>query len=54
MRHSRHTGLSSTMTTLEASPPCIAYIDTGSGEPVVMIHLLVRHKGRMAELVRNP
>jgi len=38
MRQSRHTELSSNMSTSEANPPSIAYTDTGSGEPVVMIH----------------
>lgn len=38
MRHSRPTELSSNMITSEANPPYIAYTDTGSGEPVVMIH----------------
>jgi pimeloyl-ACP methyl ester carboxylesterase len=38
MRHSRHPELSFNITTSEANPPSIAHTDTGSGEPVVMIH----------------
>ena len=54
MRHSRHTELSFNMTTSEANPPSIAHTDTGSGEPVVMIHCSSATKIRMAEFVRNP